>query len=82
MKDTVLEILSDALVFFLIGLEVSSAFRLPLLFLCFRCFSFLVNTGKLSRDLHHGISVEVFAFYLSLLSAMFDFVHPSLPFMF
>ena len=77
MKDTVLlEISNHALVFFLIGLEVSSTFRLPLLLSC-SCISFFVNTGKLSRD-----NMEHFSKFLP--SAFLRYppyliiVHPSL----
>ena len=45
---------------FLIGFETLSAFLLPLLLRC-SSISFLVNTGKLLRDLHHWISFAVCA---------------------
>ena len=60
---------------FLIGFETSPAFRLPLLFRC-SSISFLVNTGKLLRDLHHGISFAVCALGFSVLSAMFEVCPP------
>ena len=76
MKDTVLlEISNHALVFSLIDLEVSSTFRLPLLLRC-SSISFFVNTGKLSRDLQHGTSFEVFTVGFSALSAIFDCCPP------
>ena len=76
MKDTVLlEISNHALVFSLIDVEVSSTFRLPLLLRC-SSISFFVNTGKLSRDLQHGTSFEVFTVGFSALSAIFDCCPP------
>ena len=60
---------------FLIGLEVSWTFCLPLLLRC-SSISFFVNTGKLSRDLHHGKSFEVFTAGFSALSAIFDSCPP------
>ena len=76
MKNTVLlQILSCASGFFLIGFETSSPFRLPLLFRC-SSISFLVNNGKLLRDVHHGISFAVCALGFSVLSSMFDVCPP------
>ena len=60
---------------FLIGLEVSWTFCLPLLLRC-SSLSFFVNTGKLSRDLHHVKSFEVFTAGFSALSAIFDSCPP------